>query len=102
MNRRRSGMNLRKKWKKGYKAAIPVLAILAAGMMMNMPVQAAEISVGEAEIPAPETTVTSGSCGTNVTWSYDSEAKKLTISGTGKMKSPRKGGSSLSQAKAQW
>ena len=55
-------------------ATLAVLALMTAGLAMVIPADDSSA------------TITSGSAGTNATWTFDSETKVLTVSGTGPMK----------------
>ncbi len=54
-------------------ATLAVLALMTAGLAMVIPADDSSA------------TITSGSAGTNATWTFDSETKVLTVSGTGPM-----------------
>ncbi len=64
------------------------LSALSAFVLAFAPVPTAAIAVSAETQTAEETTetaVTSGTCGTSLTWDYDTASKTLTIAGTGSM-----------------
>ena len=56
-------------------------SLLALGMLLTMVTGAAWAADGD----GADTPPTTGSCGDNLTWSYDTATKTLTISGSGDM-----------------